>query len=66
MQYEINIQQCQFHEETKLYREQMNKQGLKAKRVRFDLFLLLYIDTGSFLFETKQGMAKGASILKRF
>jgi hypothetical protein len=29
----------------------------------FDLFLSLYVDDGSFFFETKQDMAKGTMIL---
>jgi hypothetical protein len=48
----------------------MKGQSTTTKGTVFNLFLSLYVDDGSFIFETKEDMQKGASILyhhmKRF
>jgi hypothetical protein len=62
-QAKIKTPQYGFHKEMESYRGRMNGQGLKAKETTFDLFLSLYVDDGSFLFESKQDMAKGTTIL---
>jgi hypothetical protein len=62
-QAKIKMPQYRFHKETKSYRGRMNGQGLTAKGTSFELLLSLYVDDGSFLFKTKQDMAKGTTIL---
>jgi hypothetical protein len=41
----------------------MKGQNTKTKGTAFNLFLSLYVDNGSFIFESKKDMAKGAMIL---
>jgi hypothetical protein len=59
-----------FHKETKSCYGKMKGQSTNTKGTAFNLFLSLYVDDGSFLFETKEDMAKGATVLyhhmKRF
>ena len=59
-----------FHKETKLCYGKMKGQDTKTKGTAFNLFLLLYVDNGYFLFETKEDLAKEATIIyhhmKRF
>jgi hypothetical protein len=59
-----------FHKETKACYGKMKGQNVKTKGTTFALFLSLYVDDGSFMFETKEDMKKGATVLyhhmKRF
>jgi hypothetical protein len=41
----------------------MKGQNVKTKDTTFALFLSLYVDDGSFLFETKDDLKKGATVL---
>jgi hypothetical protein len=41
----------------------MKGQSTITKGMTFNLFLSLYADDGSFLFKTKEDMAKGATVL---
>jgi hypothetical protein len=69
-QAEIIIPEFRFHKETKSCYGKMKGQCTTTKGTAFNLFLSLYVDDGSFLFENKRDLAKGTSILyhhmKRF
>jgi hypothetical protein len=41
----------------------MKGQNTKTKGMAFNLFLLLYVDDGSFIFESNKDMAKGATTI---
>jgi hypothetical protein len=51
------------HKEMKVYYGKMKWQNMKTKGTIFELFLSLYVDDGSFIFETKKDLKKGATIL---
>jgi hypothetical protein len=70
MEAEIAMPEFRFHKETKSCYGKMKGQSTTTKGTGFKMFLSLYVDDSSFIFETKEDMQKGASILyhhmKRF
>jgi hypothetical protein len=64
-QARIAIPEFLFHKETnKLYGKMKGKgKKFKTKGTMFELFLLLYVDKGSFMFELRTDMEKGTTVL---
>jgi hypothetical protein len=60
---EIVTPEFRFHKETKSCYGKMKGQCTTTKGTAFNLFLSLYVDDGSFLFENKRALEKGTSIL---
>jgi hypothetical protein len=52
-----------FHKEMKSLYGKMKGQNYKTKGTIFYLFLSLYVDNGSFMFESREDMIKGSAIL---
>jgi hypothetical protein len=69
-QAEIIMPEFRFHKETKACYGKMKGQNTKTKGTAFNLFLSLYVDNRSFIFESKRDTANGSMILyhhmKRF
>jgi exonuclease III len=59
----IATPQFRFHKETKAFYGKMKGQNYKTKGTMFELFLSLYVDDGSFMFESREDMKKGTAIL---
>jgi hypothetical protein len=70
LEAEIATPKFRFHKESKACYGKMKGQNTTTKGTAFNLFLSLYGDDGSFIFESKEDMAKGTSIIyhhmKRF
>jgi exonuclease III len=66
----IATPEFRFHKETRAFYGKMKGQNVKTKGSIFELFLSLYVDDGSFMFESKDDLRKGTTILyhhmKRF
>jgi hypothetical protein len=62
-QAEIATPEFRFHKETKSFWGKLKGQNFKMKGTKFDLSLSLYIDNGSFMFESKADLKKGTAIL---
>jgi hypothetical protein len=62
-QAEIANPEFRFHKESKSCYGKMKSQNTATKGMAYNLFLSLYVDDGSFIFETKEDLAKGASIM---
>jgi hypothetical protein len=63
LEAEITMPEFRFHKETKSCYGKMKGQSTTTKGTGFKMFLSLYVDDSSFIFETKEDMQKGASIL---
>jgi hypothetical protein len=63
-QANIAMSKFHFHKETKgCYYGKMKGQNYKMKGTMCELFLSLYVDDGSFIFESRSDMKKGTAIL---
>jgi hypothetical protein len=49
----IATPEFRFHKETRAFYRKMKGQNVKTKGTMFELFLSLYVDDGSFMFEMK-------------
>jgi hypothetical protein len=59
----IATPQFRFHKETKAFYNKMKGQNYKTKGTMFKLFLSLYVDDGSFMFESRTDMKKGTGAI---
>jgi hypothetical protein len=60
-EWNIKVPEYKFFKTTNTERGRLLSQNCKAKGTAFDLFYLLYVDDGAFLFESKEDMARGAN-----